>query len=841
MPRGDGYYEFYSVATDLAGNVENAPEAADARCAVDRVPPGVAIASPEERQYIAKRDNILIDFEVSDAVDPSPTFTAYLTDLEEGTRVDVGDGQEIDPLSIDDGFWILTVEASDSAGNASSENVVFEVVHDIQPPRTSIEVGTPQCGGDRLYVTSATSFTLSAVDDLVEVGDGVGLGVALTEYRIDGGPWTTYGAPFTVSAEGPHTVSYRSVDAAGNVENVGSLSVVVDDTPPESSVWIISPYWRNAVPFTITATASDDLSGVASVELRYRYSPDNGTWSDWRAFGTDNQAPWEWSFDAPEGDGFYEFYAIGRDRVTNVERAPDAADARCGVDTVAPISSVDQIGSYWQNSVPFTIAATAEDPAPPNGAAPSGLSRVRLFYRYSPDNSTWGPWKPYGVDDGEPWSWSFDAPDGDGYYEFYTVAGDVARNAESPPAAPDARCGVDATPPVIAGLAPEDGAYIKDDRPIISVTLSDATSGVAPETICMTLNGQSVAPSYDPLTGLVSYAPPQPLPDNAYVVALEVADLAGNENFITWGFTIDTIPPISSVNAIEPYWRGGVPITVTAAAYDPVPPGAAGSSGVERVELWYRHSPDNSTWGEWTLFGTDEKEPWGWTFDAPDGFYEFCSVAIDRAGNVEDASGVADAGCCIDTAPPAIENLRANPHVFTPHPGMVRGLGIAALDIHHRRGETTVSYVLSDALSPVCLVSIEIYDLENDLVRVLFSGAESASPEGIRHEHPWDGRDGDGEIVPDGPYALVVSAVDLAGNRGGASTSAVVDARPFRIRRERFAPRRFNPELGELTELNYTLSEPAEALSVTIYHRCTPVRHLVVDELRLAGPNSEVW
>jgi hypothetical protein len=299
---------------------------------LDTAPPGITITSPlEGAQYIAKRDNIKIDFNVTDTLDPSPTVSAYLTDVEDGTRVDVMSGQSIDPLSIDDGFWTMTVEAVDRAGNSSSLTTgQFEVIHDVQPPRTSISVGAPQYSGDQFYVTSATSFSVTAVDDLVEVGDGDGLGVALTEYLIDNGFWTTYGSPFTVSGDGPHTIYFRSTDVVGNAEETKSLAVVVDDTPPESSVVAPYPYWSDAVPFAVSADVSDALSGVASAELYYRSSTDGASWTEWKSFGADDTAPYEWSFTAPDGCAVYEFYSAAADVLGNVESAPERADASCG-------------------------------------------------------------------------------------------------------------------------------------------------------------------------------------------------------------------------------------------------------------------------------------------------------------------------------------------------------------------------------------------------------------------------------------------------------------------------------------------------------------------------------
>ncbi|MDH5685535.1 MAG: Ig-like domain-containing protein, partial [Hadesarchaea archaeon] len=96
------------------------------------------------------------------------------------------------------------------------------------------------------------------------------------------------------------------------------------------------------VPFEVTATASDNLSGVASVELFYRYSPDNIIFGSWVSYSADNEEPWSWTFDTPEGDVYYEFHSIATDEANNVEEGPEVADTVCGVDTVPPESSVNR-------------------------------------------------------------------------------------------------------------------------------------------------------------------------------------------------------------------------------------------------------------------------------------------------------------------------------------------------------------------------------------------------------------------------------------------------------------------------------------------------------------------
>ena len=63
--------------------------------------------------------------------------------------------------------------------------------------------------------------------------DGAGTGVATTEYRIGGGAWTTYTAPFTVAASA--VIDYRSTDVRGNVEPAKTQEVRIDAAAPVST------------------------------------------------------------------------------------------------------------------------------------------------------------------------------------------------------------------------------------------------------------------------------------------------------------------------------------------------------------------------------------------------------------------------------------------------------------------------------------------------------------------------------------------------------------------------------------------------------------------------------
>jgi hypothetical protein len=51
------------------------------------------------------------------------------------------------------------------------------------------------------------------------------------------------------------------------------------------------------------------------MELHYRYSSDNKTWSNWTKYEKSiNSSPFEWNFTAKNGSGYYEFKTIFWDK-----------------------------------------------------------------------------------------------------------------------------------------------------------------------------------------------------------------------------------------------------------------------------------------------------------------------------------------------------------------------------------------------------------------------------------------------------------------------------------------------------------------------------------------------
>ena len=86
--------------------------------------------------------------------------------------------------------------------------------------------------------------------------------------------WAVYGSPFTLAGvDGVRYVEYRSQDLLGNQEAFRNETLVLDDTPPTTT---LSPETGPFTPTTsFTSFAMDAGSGVSGTEVRI----DGGAWS----------------------------------------------------------------------------------------------------------------------------------------------------------------------------------------------------------------------------------------------------------------------------------------------------------------------------------------------------------------------------------------------------------------------------------------------------------------------------------------------------------------------------------------------------------------------------------
>jgi hypothetical protein len=180
-------------------------------------------------------------------------------------------------------YWWKVIVTDGTDTNAS---VYYFSTPDYVKPLSAVTAITP-------YWKKSSPFTITATAS--DTG-GSGLkNVSLYYYNSSNnntwyGPWkfgvvTTPWSGISWSFTFPKGIGYYrfysiAVDNASNGETItgNDTRAGYDSVVPTSSADTLSPYWKKTSPQTITATASDGLSGVKNVTLYDRFSGTNTSW-----------------------------------------------------------------------------------------------------------------------------------------------------------------------------------------------------------------------------------------------------------------------------------------------------------------------------------------------------------------------------------------------------------------------------------------------------------------------------------------------------------------------------------------------------------------------------------
>jgi hypothetical protein len=202
------------------------------------------------------------------------------------------------PFEIDnDGTHMISYYSVDEAGNVETTKSANLNIDSTAPITTHAFSGTM---GNNNWYTSNVTFTLTATDPSPPKKTGPTLtldaskgssGINHTYYKIDDGNWVEYIAPVIVSIDGPHNLSYYSVDLAGNTEPVkGPFSFKIDQTGSTISLTATAQNLLKT-EWLLVANVSDATSGVFKVV----FYVDNILLGNVTAPG-----PYEWNY---EGSG----------------------------------------------------------------------------------------------------------------------------------------------------------------------------------------------------------------------------------------------------------------------------------------------------------------------------------------------------------------------------------------------------------------------------------------------------------------------------------------------------------------------------------------------------------
>ncbi|MGZ3182409.1 MAG: OmpL47-type beta-barrel domain-containing protein [Telluria sp.] len=186
------------------------------------------------------------------------------------------------------GDLIAVSATADANGNwSSSVSGLADGSYDLQADAGGIKSATLSIKVDShapvstLALSSAATRTADGwynapVTATLAATDGAGgLGIQRSEYTLDNGAWTVFpSAGLNIASDASHTLCYRSVDKAGNVEATRCTAVAIDQAAP-----VVAAAFVQATN-TLTLAVTDTGAGIKLAET----SSDNGvTWTAYAA------------------------------------------------------------------------------------------------------------------------------------------------------------------------------------------------------------------------------------------------------------------------------------------------------------------------------------------------------------------------------------------------------------------------------------------------------------------------------------------------------------------------------------------------------------------------------
>jgi hypothetical protein len=425
-------------------------------------------------------------------------------------------------------------------------------------------------GGSSSWSTSGPrSVTVSGGSDALS-------GIGSYDYRTSTDGGVTWSAPqsgssVSVDADGETLVQFRAADDAGNVSawspaaGTAAATIRIDRVAPSVSVSGADGAWTSAASVTVTATASDASSGVATVQ--YRTSTNGGAFTS-PTTGTSVAV-------SGEGETLVQFRAT--DAAGNVSAWSTATSGGAGsvrIDRSAPLAAPTVAGATgaWSSSASATVTASGSS----DGGSGIGGYQSRLS---TDGGSTWStPASGASVIVGA---------EGETLVQFRAM--DAAGNAGPWSAATSAGSGsvrLDRTAPAVPSTSGGSTGWLNAASTTITATGgADAGSGNAGYQWASSTNAGSTwgAPQSGSSTAVSA--------QGETLVRFRAVDAVGNTSAWTTPETVrlDRANPTVSASGATGAWTNAASVTVTATSSDSV-------SSVASTD--YRTSTDGG--GSWS-------------------------------------------------------------------------------------------------------------------------------------------------------------------------------------------------------------------------------------------------
>ncbi len=596
---------------------------------VDNQPPVVTIATPTEG--LLTRTEAMVSGTVTDLFSGVKSLQGWVNS---GAHFNVafdasGHFQFDTTLPTDgsaDGRHVVTLQATDIAGNVSIPATV-SLVLDTTPPKLIQAVSVPLSGS--AGVTDANPTISGVVTDAIA-------GVRQLQARIDGGPYFnvpfdaqgnfsfTTSLPTNGTADGTHSVFYRSSDNLGNAfTDLPGASFTLDTTAPVVTVNTPTGSPLTNQNLTISGKVTDNLSGVQSLKGEL----DGGSSFDVMVDAAGNfSLPTTLPLDgSADGSHTYQFQAT--DKAGNVSPWVPASFI---LDATPPVIALTSPGVSLTTNANITVNGTVTDnlsgvasltaqvdgqPAVPVSFDPAGTFRFTTAF---PLNGT-----------------------ADGLHAITFHALDKAGNYALPAGL---TLTLDTTSPSIVITSPQAGS-LHNVNVTVAGLVADQTSGVA--SLEAQLDGGSFFPvSFDTSSGAFSFVTQLSTDgsaDGTHTFNLQATDQAGNTSPLDGvSFILDTTAPVITLTSPTGSPLTNQNLTITGQVTDNL-------SGVQSLEARLDSGPffpvsfdASGNFTETTTLPLDH---------SADGAHTLQFQATDKAGNV---SGLTPVTFTLDTTPPAV-------------------------------------------------------------------------------------------------------------------------------------------------------------------------------------------
>jgi hypothetical protein len=140
------------------------------------------------------------------------------------------------------------------------------IPYDNTPPVTNHNLDPPEPDGENGWYVSNVTVTLNATDNVS--------GVNITYYRVNNSEWKEYEEPFIIFEDGnDNLIEYYSVDYSGNVEDVKSFIIDIDQTEPDVALTyeIVGGNKWQGWDYEFMAHATEKMSGMDYVVFYMNY------------------------------------------------------------------------------------------------------------------------------------------------------------------------------------------------------------------------------------------------------------------------------------------------------------------------------------------------------------------------------------------------------------------------------------------------------------------------------------------------------------------------------------------------------------------------------------------